>query len=135
MSVDFKARTRAQLQGRDDEPKPGESAPTADSECLRDLGATENWPRTCEYGHPKHSLQDLMTPGYFAGDVRSRMHVGDIIYFTMYGGSKLPSEWVRGVAVVEENPTGKQFPLILAGIIAYPQPQPWRGEVSKGKAA
>ena len=132
--ADFRARTRAQLQGLPDEPtKPGESLPTADEESLRELGATENSPRTCEYWHPKHCVKDLIVPGYFAGELRTRMHVGDTIHYTLYGGKKLPSEWERGVCVVEEIPTTREEPLILAGFVQHPQPTPWRGEVSDSK--
>ena len=132
--MDFKAKTRAELQGVD-VPKPGEALPCADEESLRDLGATENWPRTCEYSHPSHSLADLMRPGYFQGEVRNRMHVGDTIHYTMYGGSKLPSEWQRGICVVEDVPSAREHPLILAGIIEYPAPTIWDGEIPKTTAA
>jgi hypothetical protein len=136
MTIDFKARTRAQLQGLPDEPtKPGESLPYADEECLRELGATENWPRTCEYWHPKHSLSDFMRPGYFTGDLRARMHPGDVIHHCLYGGSRDPCDWARGVCVVIEVPSHSEQPLILAGLIEYPSPTPWRGDDDKSKAA
>ena len=134
MTIDFKARTRDQLQGIDDPPKPGELLPIADEECLRELGATENWPRTCEYWHPKHSLSDFSKPGYFDGDLRARMHPGDQIYYCLYGGSKDPCDWQRGIAVVVDVPSSRQDPLILAGILEYPAPQPWTGD-KKDKAA
>jgi hypothetical protein len=134
MTIDFKARTRAQLQGIDDSPKPGESLPHADEESLREMGATENWPRITEYQHPSHNLTDFSRPGYFTGDLRARMHVGDQIYYCLYAGSKDPCDWQRGIAVVIEVPSSREEPLILAGILEYPQPQPWTGE-KKDKAA
>ena len=89
--MDLRAKTRRQLQGLPDEPaKPGESLPSADGEGLAELGATHTWPRVCEYRHPKHTLANLMRPGYFEGETRSRMHIGDEIHFTMYGGHKSP---------------------------------------------
>ncbi len=74
-----------------------------------------------------------MRPGYFAGDLRSRMHVGDTIHYTLYGGSKNPADWQRGVCVVIEIPSSRKDPLILGGLIEYPQPTPWTGD--KDKAA
>jgi len=46
----------------------------------------------------------------------------------MQGGNKSPSEWQRGICVVEENPNSKELPLILAGYIQYEQPTPWRND-------
>jgi hypothetical protein len=91
----------------------------------------EEWPRTCEYAHPRHTLSDLMRPGYFQGELRKRMHTGDIIHYYMYGGSKSPSQWERGNCVVEENPNIRELPLILAGFVEYPQPTLWRGDDEK----
>ena len=132
---DFAAKTRRQLQGIDDPPSPGVAPPCAEEEGLRDLGQTETWPRILEYRNPKHSLADMMKPNYFSGDLRSRMHTGDEIHYILYGGSKLPSDWQRGICVVLENPNTREQPLILAGIVAYPQPTPWRGDNDKSKAA
>lgn len=132
--MDFKAKTRAELQGVD-VPQPGEALPCADEESLRDLGATKNWPRTCEYAHPTHTISDLMRPGYFQGELRKRMHTGDTIHYCLYHGSKLPSEWIRGIATVQANPNTREQPLILASVFEYPQPKIWDGEVPKGKAA
>ena len=132
---DFAAKTRRQLQGIDDPPPPGEALPSADEEGFRELGQTETWPRISEYRHPKHSLADMMVPGYFSGELRKRMHPGDEIHYILYGGSKLPSEWQRGICVVESVPSHREQPLILAGLIEYPQPTPWRGDDDKSKAA
>jgi hypothetical protein len=49
----------------------------------------------------------------------------------MQGGKKLPSEWVRGICLVEEKPNTKEKPLILAGYHQYNQPTPWTGESRK----
>ena len=46
----------------------------------------------------------------------------------MHGGKKLPSEWERGVCVVLEIPSHREHPLILAGIVEYPQPVAWRDD-------
>ncbi len=73
------------------------------------MGASEFYPRFWQYLHEKHSL-------------------GDTIVYTLCGGSKLPSEWQRGIAVVEEIPNSKELPVILAGIVEYPKATPWRGE-------
>ena len=54
--------------------------------------------------------------------------MGDEIHYVMQAGKRLPSEWQRGIAVVEEIPNGKELPLILAGIVEYPKATPWRGE-------
>ena len=35
----------------------------------------------------------------------------------MQGGEKLPSEWQRGICVVEENPNTRELPVILAGYV------------------
>ena len=88
-----------------------------------------------EYRHPKHSLADLMRPGYFQSELRKRMHPGDEIHYILYGGSKLPSEWERGICIVESVPSHREQPLILAGLIEYPAPTPWRGDDDKSKAA
>ncbi|NCF29113.1 MAG: hypothetical protein GWP69_17140 [Gammaproteobacteria bacterium] len=72
-----------------------------------------------------------MRPGYFQGELRKRMHTGDIIHYYMYGGSKSPSQWERGNCVVEENPNIRELPLILAGFVEYPQPTLWRGDDEK----
>ncbi len=106
-----------------------------DEECLRELGATENWPRITEYQHPKHSLSDFYRAGYFSGDLRARMHTGDQIYFCLYNGEKDPCDWSRGIAVVIETPKDREHPLLLASILDYPQPQPWQGDKAKPKAA
>ena len=81
MSVDDQAaKTRRQLQGIDDPPSLGVAPPCAEEEGYRELGQTETWPRIIEYRHPKHFLTDLMTPGYFRDEVRTRMHPGDEIH-------------------------------------------------------
>src|SRR4051812_37118383 len=85
--------------------KPGDTVPHGDQEGLRELGATEFFPRHWEYRHPKHTFDDLRRPGYFSGDARSRLKVGDELHYCMQGGSKSPSDWQRGICVVEENPT------------------------------
>ncbi len=46
--------------------------------------------------------------------------------YTLCGGSKLPSEWERGIAAIEEIPNSKELPVILAGIVEYPKATPWR---------
>ena len=124
-------KVRRQLQGIDDPQTPSESLPIADEESLREMGATETWPRTCEYAHPKHGLADLFRPGYFTGDLRARMHVGDLIHFSLYNGSKDPYLWSRGIAVVIETPKDREHPLLLASLIDYPRPQPWTGDKSE----
>jgi hypothetical protein len=127
-------KVRRQLQGIDDPKSPSESLPIADEESLREMGATESWPRTCEYAHPKHDLETFYRPGYFQGDLRARMHVGDLIHFSLYNGSKDPYLWSRGIAVVIETPKDRELPLLLASLLTHPQPTPWMGD-KKDKAA
>ena len=62
------------------------------------------------------------------------MHPGDAIHYTLFEGSKDPREWSRGVCVVIEVPSVRVEPLILGGLIEYPQPTPWTGD-KKEKAA
>jgi hypothetical protein len=111
-----------------DEPQttPGDTVPSAYFEGLRELGATEFYPRAWEYRHAEHTLKDLMRPGYFSDEARARLRVGDEIHYFMQGGKQLPSEWERGICVVEVNPNSKELPLILAGYIQYGSPTPWR---------
>lgn len=110
---------------------PGENkVPVADPDSLRELGATEFWPRRWEYMHRRHTLTDIMNPGYFTGESRERLHVGDEIWFTLCGNSKLPSEWQRGIAVVEEVPNEARLPVILAGFHRFGRPTPWRVAVT-----
>ena len=54
--------------------------------------------------------------------------VSDQIHYCMYGGSKDPCDWSRGVCVVIEAPSSREYPLLLAGIIEYPQPVAWRDD-------
>ncbi len=56
----------------------------------------------------------------------TKRRVGDTIVYSLCGGSKLPSEWQRGIVVVEERPNSKQLPVILAGVVEYPKATPWR---------
>jgi hypothetical protein len=71
-------------------------------------------------------LDDFCKPGYFSGEAREHLRVGDTIVYTLYGGSKLPSGWQRGIAVVEEIPNSKELPVILASMVEYPKATPWR---------
>ncbi len=71
-------------------------------------------------------LGDGIKPGYFSDEAREHLRVDDTITYVLYGGSKLPSEWQRGIAVVEEIPNSKELPVILAGIVEYPKATPWR---------
>ncbi len=120
---DFVAKEREVATDTD---QPGAKVPEADDNGLRELGATEFYPRHWEYRHPKHTFDDLRRPGYFMDEARARLQVGDEIHYCMQGGNKLPSEWHRGVCVVEEKPNTKQRPLILAGYVRYSKPTPWR---------
>lgn len=104
--------------------RPGDKVPAADGDHLCELGATEYFPRKWQYLHPKHTLRDVLRPGYFAGDERARLNVGDEIFYTMCGGSKLPSEWARGIIVVETKSTIREAPLGIAIIHRYPKPTP-----------
>ncbi len=103
-----------------------EKGPHADQDGLRELGQTEFFPRRHEYRDAQHTLKDLMRPGYFTGEVRNRLNVGDEIHYVMQAGKRLPSEWQRGIAVVEEIPNSKELPVILAGLVEYPKATPWR---------
>jgi hypothetical protein len=78
--------------------------PQASIEHLRPLGASEFYPRHWQYLHEKHSLDDFRKLGYFSDGAREHLRVGDTIVYTLCGGSKLPSEWQRGIAIVEEVP-------------------------------
>ena len=129
----FTAKTKEELYPEEAPPKPGTSIPSGDFDGLRELGATEFFPRTWQYRHIKHTLKDLQRPGYFDGETRDRLRVGDEIHYCMQGEKKLPSLWERGIAVVETNPNSNLLPLILAGFVRYSQPIPWTGE--KVKAA
>ncbi len=102
--------------------------PLQSIEHLRPLGASEFYPRFWQYLHEKHSLDDFRKPGYFSDEAREHLRVGDTIVYSLCGGSKLPSEWQRGIAVVEEIPNSKELPVILAGVVEYPKATPWRGE-------
>jgi len=126
----FQAKTKEETKG-DLYPieaplQPGEEVPVADPEGLRELGATEFFPRSHEYRHKHHALADLMRPGYFSGEARERLREGDEIYYVLRGGEKIPSQWVRGICVVEEIPSSRELPVILAGIVQLPQATPWR---------
>lgn len=133
MPPTFTARTKDELRGIKPTPAPGEEVPSADDDGLRELGATESYPRHHEYRHAQHTVEDLMRPGYFGGELRSRLRVGDEIHFCMQGGEKLPSQWRRGICVVEEVPNDRDLPVILAGYCEYDQPTPWRGGNGDGE--
>ncbi len=126
--ANFQAKEKAEFQGQPSESKPGSKVPQASIEHLRPLGASEFYPRFWQYLYEKHSLDDFRKPGYFSDEAREHLRVGDTIVYTLCGGSKLPSEWQRGIAVVEEIPNGKELPVILAGIVEYPKATPWRGD-------
>ncbi len=123
----FIAKTRAELNQT--EPLiPGLKTPSADFNGLRPHGATEFYPRIWQYRHKKHTLEDLMRPGYFVAETRDHLRPGDEIHYCMEGLAKSPSEWQRGICVVEDNPNTKESPLILAGYVRYGQPTPWDGK-------
>ena len=69
-------------------------------------------------------LGDGIKPGYFSDEAREHLRVSDTIVYTLCGGSKLPSEWQRGIAVVEEIPNSKEIPVVLAGLVEYPKTTP-----------
>ena len=97
----FEAKTREEMNGV---PKPGDDVPTADQNGLRDLGANEFYPRKWQYQHEQHTLADLQRPGYFQGEARAHLRVGDEIHFTLQGKMKLPSQWVCGVLYCRGKP-------------------------------
>lgn len=108
------ASDKAQARQLADAPPPGSKTPAADDHRLRDLGATEAFPRKWEYLHPAHRLRDLVRPGYFGGEARARLRPGDEIHYTAGAGRPSPSEWERGILIVEENPSTRERPLIVA---------------------
>lgn len=114
-------------------PKPAE----ASVDHLRQLGANEFYPRSWEYRHPGQTLRDLIRPGFFVGETRAHLSVGDEIHYTVGAGKRLPSEWMRGILVVEEKPNTQELPVIVAILHRYPAPTPVRhdGEASDLKAA
>lgn len=123
----FQTKEKNEFQDQPSEQKPGHKVPQADQDGLRELGQTEFFPRRHEYRHAQHTLKDLMKPGYFDDEVRARLQVGDEIHYCMQGGKQLPSEWVRGVCIVEEKPNSQELPLILAGLVEYPKATPLAG--------
>jgi len=129
----FIARTKDEIAGRV-QAQPGSKVPQASFEHLRPLGATEFYPRYWQYLHEQHTLEDFRRPGYFAGDTRDHLRVGDTITYTLQGGEKLPSRWQRGVAIVEDVPNSRELPVILAGLVQYEQSTVWR-KIEKAKAA
>lgn len=121
---------------------PGSKVPEAEYNFLRGLGATEFYPRKWEYRSPLHTLRDIVRPGYFSGDTRANLRVGDEIHYTACGGHKLPSEWERGILVVEEQPNTAELPLIVAIVTRHRKATPVRhdgamdeDERPKGKRA
>ena len=132
----FTAKTTAELRGVK-EPAPGQKTPHASVNYLRHLGDNAFFPRHFQYLHEQHTLADFQRPGYFHKDAtdrdspRDHLRPGDTIHYTMCGGSKDPCDFRRGQATVLSNPTSATEPLILAGIISYPQPTPWRGDDDK----
>ncbi len=123
----FQAKTKEELS-QTEQPKPGLKTPSADFNGLRPLGASEFFPRHWQYRNKEHTLENLKIPGYFCGEARNHLNPGDEIHYTLEGGKKLPSEWERGIAVVEANPNSKELPLILAGYVRYGQPTSWDGK-------
>lgn len=124
----FEARTKDEMQGLRPAPlAPGVETPCADEDGLRQLGENAFFPRHWEFRSQAHTVEDLMRPGYFRGEARVRLRLGDEIHYCMQGGEKLPSQWRRGVCVVEEVPNDRDLPLVLAGYVQYDQPTPWRG--------
>jgi hypothetical protein len=122
------AGVKAELYSGYEAPQPGDKVPQASDEHLRPLGANEFYPRFWQYLHDEHTFSDFSKPGYFADEAREHLRVGDTIVYTLCGGSKLPSDWERGIAVVQEVPNSKELPVILAGVVEYPKPAVWRGE-------
>lgn len=113
-----------------------EDAPAADFNSLRELGAVENYPRRWEYQHPKHTLDEVISAGYWRGDVRDSLRLGDEISYTLGGGSKDPTEWQRGILVVCEIPSQKSDPVVVGILHRYGKITPVRGvEAKKAKAA
>jgi hypothetical protein len=90
---------------------PGTKVPAADHGALRPLGANKFYPRVWQYRHRQHLLTDFMRPGYFTGEARAMLRPGDEIYYCLECGSKTPSEWTRGMCVVEEVPSSRELPL------------------------
>ncbi len=90
------------------------------------MRASDFYPRFWQYLHEKHTFDDFRKLGNFSDEAREHLRVGDTIVYTLCGGSKLPSEWPRGIAVVEEIPNSKELPVILAGLVEYPKTTPWR---------
>jgi hypothetical protein len=122
--TNFAAQERTPAQ-----PTPGVvpiKVPECDPEGLRELGATEYWPRRLEYLTRKHSMRDVIRPGYFCGEARARMHVGDEIFVTACNDSKVPSEWDRLILVVEEIPSTTAHPLIVSILLRFHKPTPVR---------
>src|SRR3989344_6104232 len=111
-----------------DAPLPGDVIPCADFNGLRELGATEFYPRSLEYRHSTHTLKEFQRPGYFVDETRDHLREGDEIFYTLKGGKELPSEWTRGIAIVESVPNSKDRPLILAGLVQLPNAEPWTGD-------
>ena len=109
-----------------DETQPGDIIPCADYNGLRELGASEFYPRSWEYRDKDNGLDDFMRPGFFTDETRDHLRAGDEIYYVLQGGKSLPSEWVRGICVVEEIPNSRDRPVILAGLVQLPAATPWR---------
>lgn len=105
---------------------PGSKVPSADEFRIRSLGADEFYPRKWEYTHPEHTTRDIIRPGYFSDETRARLNVGDEIHYTAQAKSRVPSEWERGILVVEEKPNTKEKPLIVAIIHRYSKATPVR---------
>lgn len=112
-------------------PKPGEAPPCADFNGLREFGAFEFCPRKWQYGHKHHTLRDLMVPGYFRDEARDFLQLGDEITYTMCCGEKDPAKWERGLCVVIEKPSSREYPVVLAGIHRFSKPTSWAGATAQ----
>ena len=118
-----------------DAPRPGTRTPASAPEYLRPLGANEFFPRSWEYRHPKHTLEDFMRPGYMTGEARALLRPGDDIFYVLGGGKPAPSDWQRGLCTVEEVPNSSELPVILAGYHRFSSATPWRIAAPDAQAA
>ena len=106
---------------------PGDQIPMGDFHFLRVMEPSEFYPRAWRYHHMKHTMRDMIRPGYFDEvEMKEHLRVGDEIHMTACGGNKLPSEFERAILIVEERPNVRERPVIVAILHRWKKATPVR---------
>ena len=96
----------------------------ADPLCMVNNGAGTVFPNIWLYHKPKHSLDDLVRPGYWNAARGTGIRVWDRIESEV--GGPAPSDAQRGILIVEEVPIGSGNDVVIAILHRYAKATPVR---------